>query len=447
MSVIKKILMARATAMLGDKIVKLAAGAMLTVFVARMLGASELGVYSIVMAWSAFLVPLTSLGLNNIVVRQMSKLPSGHDAMTMLYTAVSLRLGLGLLGGALLLGLFYFSNPSLFTGHLYYAIPLLFLLQAFFGLLLFEFYLNYQGTFRSPAYVKSIISLVSFGGKLALLYQGYGIASLLLLTAIEFLIVGLAQYLLYLRKQQPFKEEHTRWPAYHPRYFSLTHCKTLLKRASWLWVSGIVSVIYLKIDIVMLGSMAGTEQAGVYAAASRLSELWYVFPATLAVRYYPDMLKAYEHSWDGYLLKLRHFALLFFSAALTIAVIMSVTAEWLVTLLFGEAFSDAVTVLRIHIWAGCFIFVRYLIGQHLVITEQEPLSLLSHGMGAVLNVVLNLWLIPQYGIVGAAWATLVSYAYASFFFLFFAKRTRQQLWQLINVKPAGPTSKTGKNHE
>jgi Na+-driven multidrug efflux pump len=83
--------------------------------------------------------------------------------------------------------------------------------------------------------------------------------------------------------------------------------------------------------------------------------------------------------------------------------------------------------------------VRYLIGQHLVITEQEPLSLFSHGMGALINVVLNLWWIPQYGIVGAAWATLISYAYASFFFLFFAKTTRSHLWQLLKVKKSATT--------
>ncbi|MDP5207581.1 oligosaccharide flippase family protein, partial [Alishewanella sp. SMS9] len=194
MKIIKKLLMARATAMLGDKLVKLAAGAILTVFVARMLGAAELGIYSIVMAWSAFLVPLTSMGLNNLVVRQMTKLSSGQEAMTMLYTAVSIRLTLGLIGGGVLLGLFYLLNPELFSGHLNYAIPLLFMLQAFFGFLLFEFYLNYQGTFRSPAYAKSVISLLSFAVKLLLLLQGFGIASLLLMTAIEFLLVGLTQY-------------------------------------------------------------------------------------------------------------------------------------------------------------------------------------------------------------------------------------------------------------
>ena len=434
MNIIKKILLARATAMLGDKLVKLAAGAILTVFVARMLGAAELGIYSIVMAWSAFLVPLTGLGLNNIVVRQMVKQPSGQDAMCMLYSAVSLRLLLGLVGGSVMLATFYLLYPSMFSGNTAIAIPVLFLLQSFFGFLLFEFYLNYQGTFRSVAYAKSVISLLSFAAKLALLYSGFGIASLLLLTGIEFFVVAMAQYLLYRYKHQPFANEQQRWPGYHPRWFNPSQAKQLLKRSSWLWLSGIVSVIYLKIDIVMIGSMAGADQAGIYAAASRLSELWYVFPATLAARYYPDMIKAHQQGLTPYYLKLRRFALLFFCSAFAIAVVMSLASPWIISLLFGDAFASAVQVLRIHIWAGCFIFVRYLISQHLLITEQEPLSLLSHGIGAALNIGLNLWLIPTHGIVGAAWATLISYAYASFFFLFFAASTRQQLWCLLKAR-------------
>ena len=159
-----------------------------------------------------------------------------------------------------------------------------------------------------------------------------------------------------------------------------------------------------------------------------------MFPATLAARYYPDMIRAHQQGWTPYYLKLRRFALLFFAMAFAIAVVMSLLSPWIVSLLFGDAFAGAVEVLRIHIWAGCFIFVRYLISQHLLITEQEPLSLLSHTVGAALNVGLNLWLIPTMGIVGAAWATLISYAYASFFFLFFAKSTRSQLWQLIRAR-------------
>lgn len=438
-----KLLKARAAVMLAEKTVKLAAGAVLTILLARMLGAAELGVFAIVMAWSAFLVPIGSMGLNNIVVRRMQQQSSSEDAMSLLYTAVALRLATALMASLLAIGLFWWFYPQLMDGTTGIAIPILFVLQSFFSLLLFEFYLNYQGTFRSLAVMKIVITCLSFAAKLLLLLSGYGIASLLWLTALEFLVVGLCQYRLYRQKQQPWQDGEQLWPGFSWRYVRLEQAKALLKRSSWLWLSGIVSVIYLKIDLVMLGAMAGAEQAGLYAAASRLSELWYVFPATLAVRYYPDMLKAYQHSWPQYLARLRRFASLFLTAALVIAIVMSLAASWLVPLLFGSDFSPAITVLQIHIWAGCFIFVRYLISQHLVITEQEPLSLLSHGIAALLNVGLNWWLIPIMGIQGAAWATLIAYAYASVFFLFFSATTRQQLWQLLRLKPI-PASKESK---
>jgi O-antigen/teichoic acid export membrane protein len=222
-----------------------------------------------------------------------------------------------------------------------------------------------------------------------------------------------------------------------PAWFNWQHGKELLRRSSWLWISGILSVVYLRIDLIMIERLIDIEAAGVYAAVSRMSELWYVIPATLAVRYYPELLKSHQNSWSGYLLLLRKYCGYFLAMALTIAVVIFLIAPPLVPLIFGEKFQEGISVLQIHIWAGVFIFIRYLIGQHLIITNQEPLSLASHGIGAVLNVLLNWWLIPIMGIDGAAWATLLSYAYASFFFLFFSSRTRRQLWQLIKVKASG----------
>lgn len=427
--------MARATAMLGDKLVKLASGAVLAILVARWLGASDLGIYSIVMAWSAFLVPVSSFGLNNIVVRQMAKFDNQADAITMLYSAVSMRLVLGIASAVVALSLFYFIYPEFNSGYINIAVFILFFCQAFIGFLLFEFYLNYLGVFRRVAYAKSVITFLSFALKLFLLYQGVGIAALLLMTGIEFFLVALSQWLFYrFAKVRPqVSGTNLNSSGSSILLFKTEMAITLLKRSSWLWFSGIVSVIYLKIDIVMIGAMAGTEQAGVYAAASRLSELWYVFPATLAARYYPDMIAAFNAGEAQYYSRLKHYARLFFLAALSIAVIMTLCAPWIIDLLFGQAFANAIQVLQIHVWAGCFIFIRYLISQHLLITEQEPLSLMSHGIGALLNVLLNLWLIPAHGIVGAAWATLISYAYASFFFLFCASSTRRQLWKTLKA--------------
>ena len=431
---IHKVLQARAIIMLMERFFRLGAGAIITFMVARMLGDEALGTYGVVMVWAAFLAPLSSMGLNNLVQKMASTQSCPEQARIYLQTALWLRLGAGLLFGALMILGFAIFYPHYFqTGP--WQISSLFILQAFSAMMLCEYDQNYRGHFRAVALSKVLVSVLTLTARIVALIYGAGIDLLLLVVGIEFLLTGAMQYY-WFRRYAPAE------PGLQLRWVQWSAAKAMLQRSSWLWLSAVVSVVYLKIDTIMIEQMIGIAATGQYTAVARLSELWYVIPTTLAARYYPDLLKAFNQNWDSYLLILKRRSLQFFVMALVIAILMTITAKWIMLIAYGEKFVGSATVLQIHVWAGCFIFVRALISQHLIITGNEPLSLLSHGVGAILNVLLNLWLIPLYGIEGAAWATLISYAYASFFFLLFAKSTRTHLWQLwkVKAKPASPAA-------
>lgn len=425
---IRKVLAARSVVLLIERFFRLGAGAVVTFMVARMLGDSALGTYGLVMVWAAFLAPLTNLGMNNLVQKMASTQSDPVKALQFLQTAVWLRLMAGLFFGLLMIAGFMLFYPHYFAAGPI-EISVLFILQSFFSLILFEYQQNYLGHFRAVALAKIAVSLLTLVVRIVGLYHGAGISFLLLIVGIEFLLTGAVQYYWYRRYTPPEAR-------FHWQFFDWPAGKAMLQRASWLWVSGIVSVVYLKIDTVMIESMLGVAATGQYTAVARISELWYVIPVTLAARYYPDLLKAFEQSWPQYLLILRRRGLQFFSLALLISVGMTLSAYWIMLFAYGEKFTGSTTVLQIHVWAGCFVFVRALISQHLIITGNEPLSLLSHGVGAVLNVGLNFLLIPRMGIEGAAWATLISYAYASFFFIFFSKKTRAHFFEMLKTKAA-----------
>lgn len=430
----RNLLQARAIIMLMERFFRLGAGAIITFMVARMLGDEALGTYGVVMVWAAFLAPLSGMGLNNLVQKMASNQSSPELARVYLQTALWLRLGAGLLFGVLMILAFAMFYPHYFqTGP--WQISSLFILQAFSAMMLCEYEQNYRGHFRAVALSKVLVSVLTLTARIFALIYGAGIDILLLVVGIEFLLTGAMQYY-WFRRYAPQE------PGLQLRWVQWSAAKAMLQRSSWLWLSAVVSVVYLKIDTIMIEQMIGIAATGQYTAVARLSELWYVIPTTLAARYYPDLLKAFNQNWDSYLLILKRRSLQFFMMAVVIAVLMTLTAKWIMLIAYGEKFVSSATVLQIHVWAGCFIFVRALISQHLIITGNEPLSLLSHGVGAILNVLLNLWLIPLYGIEGAAWATLISYAYASFFFLLFAKSTRTHLWQLwkVKAKPAAPAA-------
>lgn len=115
---------------------------------------------------------------------------------------------------------------------------------------------------------------------------------------------------------------------------------------------------------------------------------------------------------------------LLFALALLLAVLVQLIGRPLVHWLFGAQFDASVPVLQIHIWAGLFVFMRALLSRWLLAEDLLRFSLLTHLSGAVMNVLLNLWLIPGYGAVGAAIATVISYACAGWLALFVMPRTR-----------------------
>lgn len=425
---IRNVLAARSVVLLIERFFRLGAGAVVTFMVARMLGDAALGVYGFVMVWVAFLAPLTNLGMNNLVQKLASAEADPVKATQFLQTAVWLRIiAGGVMGGLMIVGFAWFFPQYFYSDP--WQISILFLLQTFFALILFEYQQNYLGHFRAVALSKIVVSALTLTVRVVGLMQGAGVSFLLLIVGIEFLLTGALQYYWYRR----YAVQAPRW---HWQFFDWQTARQLLQRSSWLWVSGIISVIYLKIDTVMIATMLGDAATGQYTAVARISELWYVIPTTLAARYYPDMLRAFEQSWSGYLLILRRRGLQFFLLATVIAILMTLSAYWIMLFAYGENFTASTPVLQIHVWAGCFVFVRALISQHLIIAGMEPLSLWSNVVGAVLNVGLNLLLIPRMGIEGAAWATLVSYAYASFLFIFFSKKTRDHFFEMLRTKAA-----------
>ena len=205
--------------------------------------------------------------------------------------------------------------------------------------------------------------------------------------------------------------------------------KGLCRDARWLLMSGIAAIIYLKIDQVMLGIMLDNYAVGVYAAAARISEVWYFIPAAIITSFFPQLVKTRIENVDTYgrdLQKLND-ALLVLSISVAIAV--SSSSSWLLPLLFGEAYIDSVSILVVHVWVAVFVFMRSLLSKWLLIENLLKLSMASQILGAVVNVCLNYYLIPLHGPLGAAYATVVSYSVAAYIVLFLHPR----LWVMAVI--------------
>jgi O-antigen/teichoic acid export membrane protein len=102
-------------------------------------------------------------------------------------------------------------------------------------------------------------------------------------------------------------------------------------------------------------------------------------------------------------------------------------------MLFGEVYAAAGPVLAIHIWASIFVFLGVASGKWFVAENRQMLSFQRAMLGAVVNVILNFLLIPGFGPVGAAIATIVSYSMSAFFTDFLHQETKQLFYMKVSA--------------
>jgi O-antigen/teichoic acid export membrane protein len=95
-----------------------------------------------------------------------------------------------------------------------------------------------------------------------------------------------------------------------------------------------------------------------------------------------------------------------------------------VVLLYGTAYQEASQALIIHSWGGVFVAMGVASSSWYLAENLQNYALYRTSSGAVINLVLNIMLIPKYGIAGAAMATVISQSVAALFFDLFTKKTR-----------------------
>jgi O-antigen/teichoic acid export membrane protein len=204
-----------------------------------------------------------------------------------------------------------------------------------------------------------------------------------------------------------------------------------LLRDSWpLLIAGLAVILYMRLDVVMLQQLAGEREVGIYAAATRISEVWYFLPVVVTSSVSPSIIKS--HAIDNALYLKRLKRLYFYMAWLAIGLSLptALASGWITRILYGVQFKQAGPVLAVHLWASIAVFMGVASSPFMVIEQLQKISLYRTLIGMVCNVALNIVLIPKIGAMGAAIATVVSYFVATFSIVFF-KKTRSHSYHLM----------------
>ena len=178
-----------------------------------------------------------------------------------------------------------------------------------------------------------------------------------------------------------------------------------------LLLSALAIMIYMRSDIIMLGKMAGYQVAGIYAAASQISEACVLFPVALMPALFPILVRWRRRGSAFYHRQFERLFLLAVATGLLFSLTLTFGATTIVTFIFGSNYHGAGNILIVHGWTILFIFIGITQSGYDVTEGLTWFATFRTFVGAALNIGLNLILIPRHGAVGSAVATLVAQSF------------------------------------
>lgn len=181
-------------------------------------------------------------------------------------------------------------------------------------------------------------------------------------------------------------------------------------------------MIYFRTDAVMLSLMKGDTAVGLYSAAYKLSEVSTMIPAMFMASVFPVMAKFHKGARDSFASTYGKSVKYLLYLAVPMALTVTLLARPIVNLIFRNEFSGSVIALQILIWAAAIMYVTMVLGTTIVTANKQILSLKLTIAAAILNIILNLIMIPRYSYVGASATTVATEAFGLLAGIFFLNR-------------------------
>ncbi|RZK50839.1 MAG: flippase [Pedobacter sp.] len=380
-----------------------------TIFVANHLFKHNFGILTNSFNYVFLFAAIAGLGLDSFVVKELHQFPDKRDHI--LGTAFKMKL----LAGILCVPLICLAWQI----HPLNDIPFLFIfILSFTGVFqsftIIDSYFQSEVQSKYIAQVQIIGNIVSAGIKLGLIFiwDANLIAFIIALLG-DVILLSLGYILVYARKGRKL----SLW-----KYDSALAKKLL--HFSWpLIISGLMVSVYMKLDTLMINEILGDDgpaQAGAYATVVMFSEALNFVPVAIVSSLFPAILNAKRDDPGRYLKRLQNLFDIMVWLSLSFSILISLFAPY-IYFLFKPAYQYAANTLVVHVWGSIFLFLGVASSQMLIAEGWSKLTFIRTGTGAIVNIILNLLLIPKYGILGASIGTVAAYFVSAFFIILIPK--------------------------
>jgi O-antigen/teichoic acid export membrane protein len=364
---------------------------LLTMVVSRQLGPTLFGIFSFLTAVVVSANCFSNLGLDTWMVREVTKTPS--QGKQYLSNIIGLKIGTSLVTIAIVFLIFRITTLPQTTLSLLWILSISLLFNTIsqtlwhFGDCFKEFY------YHSVLWAASNIIKTGLGITLVLLFRDlepliWGVVSAELLSLV-------LSYFVIRQKFGPFIPE-----------FQFSVWKGFLARSSSIALGMIFSVLYFRLDIVMLQLMTEENVVGFYSAAYKLFEVAVVLPHSFMLVLFPTLVEEYHKNQSQFKSRFKKALTIYSIIGGGIALMLWGFSHEVIRMIYGDKFLPSVGVLEVLSLAILLFFINFLLSNLLIASGREKINAWNLVGATVLNIILNLVWIPRYEAIGAAWATL-----------------------------------------
>lgn len=411
-----------------DKIGFLLLSLFINIIVTRYLGKTDFGKLSYILSLFTFFAFIYEMGLRNLLVKEFLEKSDSRSAI--LVNSFLLRV----VGFVIAYIIIFFYIVITEKDNSLRFMSLLFLLSIFFtSFNIIESLFYADSEFKKLIRFRFFVNLLIAAGKILMVVFKMKFYAFLYVYGADMVINGMLYYYL-LKKYYP----QIQWDL---KLIDRKVLRHLLNQSMPYIISACMIGIYMKIDVLMLKALTTIENVALYSITVKFSEIYYFIPTAIATYYFPNLVKLKQTNELLYKKKIQEQFDVLVLIALIIALLTIVFSTTFIRILYGSAFHASAEALKIHILGGFTVFWAVSRARVMLIENMQRLIVFTEFTCAVTNIVLNIFLIPKYGIYGASAATVLTYVLGDYVVSYFLKPLRpyslmlnRSLWNIVTLR-------------
>lgn len=361
--------------------------------IARHLGDVGIGKYSFILSLVGIFYIISEFGLENLIVRDIAI--QKNKALLYLSNASLIKLSLAIISIIIITIFINFTDKTPDVKFGVYIISITLLTNGVCSSL--ESTFNAFEKLKYIAYLDIFINCIKLAGALILLSLDFTLISLLFL--ILFLSIARLLLGLIITHTKFFKVDFL---------FDKPTFIYLFRTAFPFALMGIITIIYFRVDSILLSLMKGDAAVGWYAAAFNFITMLMFLSYAFCKAIFPIMSKSFHESKEKFLKISQRSISLMFIVGMPIPLGMTFLADKIILLVYGDDFTESITAMKILGWAIPLIYLNSPLLRMLYSANKQNMAMAIVSIGMIINIVLNFILIPDYSYVGTSISTVAA---------------------------------------